>query len=67
MSRLAWTKTADTMPDSDMTVLMWVRYGDGAEDWVAGWRDEEEWRDAATGGVVDGDVTHWCDPQGPAK
>ena len=34
---LTWTATASTMPDSDLTVLMWVRCADGAEDWASGW------------------------------
>ena len=62
---LSWTATASTMPDSDLTVLMWVRCADGAEDWASGWWDGEAWRDAASGGVVAGEVTHWAEPEGP--
>jgi hypothetical protein len=43
------------MPDSDLTVLLWVRYDDG-EDWCAGWLDGQDWLDCASGGVIAGTV-----------
>ena len=45
--------------------MMWVVDGNES-DWAAGWWDGEEWRDASSGGVVAGLVTHWCEPEGPA-
>jgi hypothetical protein len=60
---LEW-HAADTLPDADATVLMWVREGSAA-DWASGWWDGEDWRDAASGGVVAGTVTHWAEPEGP--
>lgn len=55
---------AQTMPDADMTVLLWVRDG-RVSDWAAGWWDGEAWRDCASGGVVAGELTHWAEPEGP--
>ena len=63
-STLDWHRAADTLPDADTTVLMWVVDPEGA-DWAAGWWDGEAWRDAASGGVVAGEVTAWAEPEGP--
>jgi hypothetical protein len=62
---LQWHPTADTLPDADITVLMWVHYGDGTADWAAGWLDGDGWHCAASGGLVAGEVTHWAQPEGP--
>jgi len=61
---LEWHATADALPDADITVLMWVREAGGA-DWHSGWWDGQDWRDAASGGVVAGEVSHWAEPEGP--
>lgn len=61
---LTWHQVADAMPDSDITVLMWIVYEDGDTDWCAGWWDSEVWRDSG-GAPVFGEVTAWCEPQGP--
>ena len=62
---LEWHATDAGLPDADITVLMWVHYNADA-DWSSGWWDGQEWRDAASGGVVAGVVTHWAEPEGPA-
>jgi hypothetical protein len=61
---LHWHRASDTLPDADMTVLMWVVDDDGA-DWFSGWWSGEAWHDAAHGGIVMGAVTHWAEPEGP--
>lgn len=61
---LTWQE-ASTQPDAELTVLLWIRYDDGTSDWAAGWWDGVDWLDAATGGIVHGVVTHWCEPEGP--
>jgi hypothetical protein len=61
---LTWNDAAKP-PDADLTVLIWISYGDGTSDWAAGWWDGIEWLDAATGGSVVGVVAHWADPEGP--
>lgn len=55
------------MPDDDRTVLLWVRWPDGGTDWCAGWHDAGEWRLCESGGLCDGQVTHWASPEGPAQ
>lgn len=64
MTTLTWHPAAQP-PDADTTVLLWIREDDGSEDWAAGWWDGENWRDAASGGVVAGRVTHWSEPEAP--
>ena len=64
-SHLEWTPAKPTsMPDADISVLMWVVDGNES-DWSGGWWDGEAWRDNASGGVVAGQVTHWAQPEGP--
>lgn len=63
---LHWHPTAALMPDSDMTVLMWLVHDDGTSDWWPGWWDGKAWRDAGSGGEIDDSVTHWAKPGGPA-
>ncbi len=64
---LEWHCVANgDLPDDDLTVLLWVKDG-GTADWASGWRDGDAWRDAASGGVVAGEVTHWAAPEGPAS
>jgi hypothetical protein len=62
---LQWHAAADVLPDADRTVLMWVREPDGSTDWHAGWLDDDGWHCAASGGLVNGEVTHWAEPEGP--
>ncbi|MEY2686850.1 MAG: hypothetical protein RL375_1048 [Pseudomonadota bacterium] len=62
---MTWTPAVDQLPDADLTVLLWVSYADGTADWAAGWWDGECWLDAASGGEVAGQVTHWAEPAGP--
>ena len=61
---LEWHATAAGLPDADTTVLMWVHCGTDA-DWASGWWDGQDWRDAASGGIVAGTVMHWAEPEGP--
>lgn len=65
--QLHWHPVAQ-LPDSETTVLLWFTdpeiEGDPG-DWCAGWWDGEAWRDCSHGGVVDVDVTHWAEPNGP--
>lgn len=60
MSTLIWHPVAERLPDSDITVICWTEDG----EWYSGWHDGDGWRDAATGGELDG-VTHWAEPEGP--
>ena len=62
-SALLWTPTVAALPDSDVTVLIWL----DSDDWYAGWYDDNKscWIDASTGGTVDGRVTHFAHPEGP--
>ena len=62
---LTWHQVADAMPDSDITVLLWVLYEDGDTEWASGWWDGEVWRDS-TGAPVFGEVMAWSEPNGPA-
>lgn len=63
---LEWRNVAAAdMPDADTTVLMWVVTGN-ERDWCSGWWDGQDWRGCDHGGVVDGTVTHWAEPAGPA-
>ena len=57
---------AEDLPDADTTVLMWVISGGTEHDWCSGWWDGEAWRGCNHGGKVDGQVTHWSEPAGPA-
>jgi hypothetical protein len=59
--RLVWQLVQDGLPDDDMSVLVWVAAG-GV--WLAGWHEDGQWLDAASGAVIEG-VTHWGDPLGP--
>lgn len=61
---LAWHLCTDTMPDAELTVLMW-HTDDIGPDWSTGWWDGADWRYAETGGEVCGTVTHWAEPCGP--
>ena len=63
---LEWHDVRSRMPDSDITVLAWVRGADGTADWCSAWWDGEQWIDCASGGVVELQVTHWAQPEGPA-
>lgn len=63
---LSWMPDAPaSMPDAEITVLLWVRDRMGGEDWCAGWWDGQDWRDCSSGGVVDGQVLRWADVRGP--
>ncbi len=62
---LQWHRaTPASMPDADITVLLWIVTGNVGE-WEAGWWDGEAWRLCESGGVVAGEVTHWAQPEGP--
>lgn len=62
---LTWKPIGEGLPDSDVTVLVWLETG----EWFSAWWDDDDetrgWYDAATGGRIEG-VTHWAEPQGPA-
>lgn len=63
---LTWHLCADTLPDADITVLMWlIDPDDSADNWFSGWWDGATWHDASHGGEVYGTVTHWAEPSGP--
>ena len=62
---LTWHDATQRMPDDDTTVLLWVEYSDGEQDWCAGWRDGDVWRDASSAMPVRAEVTHWAEPSGP--
>lgn len=66
---LQWNAAATSLPDADITVLMWVQYPDDGisreHDWASGWWDGEVWRDAGSAMIVIGKVTHWAEPNGP--
>lgn len=57
---------AGDMPDADADVLLWILDADGSKGWDRGWLDGDCWRLAESGGEVDGTVTHWSAPEGPA-
>lgn len=59
---LTW-HPASKKPDTDITVLCWLSDG----EWIAGWYESEidAWRECVSGGLIDGTVTHWSEPQGP--
>lgn len=62
---LTWHPVAEP-PDADITVLLWLaEEGLDPADWCAGWWDGEDWRDCASGGVIERTVTHWAQPEGP--
>lgn len=54
-----------SMPDAEVTVLLWLRYADGSTDWCSGFFDGEAWCDC-TAMPVSCEVTHWAQPEGPA-
>lgn len=62
---LEWHDVRTRLPDADMTVLVWTRDEHGGRDWASAWWDGEQWIDCASGGVVELDVTHWAQPEGP--
>jgi hypothetical protein len=69
IEHLHW-HSAPSVPDADATVLMWVAYQDGEEDWAAGWWDGDGWRFCDSGGLVadtGGAVLHWAEPAGPGS
>lgn len=61
---LHWHRTADCLPDADISVLMWVEEPDGAQDWLSGWLDGATWRDSTAMPVV-GRVLYWAEVGGP--
>lgn len=58
-STIRWHDATQSKPDADITVLLWLD-----DEWCSGWWDGQEWRDAASGGVVRL-VTHYADVEGP--
>jgi hypothetical protein len=63
---LTWRDVAaGEMPDSDITLLLWLRHMDGSTDWDRGWWDGECWRLAESGGECGGTVLFWSSPEGP--
>lgn len=63
---LEWHDVRTSMPDSEITVLVWTRDERGDADWCSAWWSGEQWIDCASGGIVELDVTHWAQPDGPA-
>lgn len=61
---LQWRASDVSLPDADITVLMWVVTGNES-DWCGGWWDGQDWHGCDHGGVVAGAVTHWAEPEGP--
>lgn len=67
MEQLRWHPAKPgSLPDADQSVLLWVRWPDGEEDWCTGWLDADGWRLCESGGLCGGEVTHWADVGGPA-
>lgn len=60
---LEWVPVGEWVPDADLTVLA---YRPDVDDpvWPA-YLDLDGWRDACTGELLAGDVTHWAEPKGP--
>ena len=65
---IEWHPASGDKPDADATVLLWIPGFDTLvpSGWEAGFWDGENWRLAESGGLVDGTVTHWAMPEGPA-
>lgn len=63
---LEWTPPARRMPDADQRVLLWLRDGDGLEDWTPGHWDGESWR-VEDHALADCDVLAWADVEGPGR
>jgi len=68
---IEWHPASGSKPDADATVLLWLTPNPEAgmhapAGWEAGFWDGADWRLAESGGVADGTVTHWAQPDGPA-
>ena len=63
---LEWHRPTSKMPDSEINVIAWVDRGD-ERDWTAAFHDGEDWRECESGGLVDGTVLMWAQPEGPAQ
>jgi len=65
---IEWHPASGAKPDADATVLLWIPGFDTLvpSGWEAGFWDGDAWRLAESGGLVDGTVTHWAQPEGPA-
>ncbi len=65
---IEWHPASGSKPDADATVLVWIMAPAASTPpgWAAGFWDGEDWRLAESGGLVDGTVTHWAMPEGPA-
>ena len=61
---LEWRDVRTGLPDDTMLVLAWVKRSD-EEDWTMAFMDAGDWREGESGGLVDGVVTHWAQPEGP--
>ena len=61
---LEWRDVRLGLPDDTMLVLAWVKRSD-EEDWTTAFMDAGDWREAESGGLVAGVVTHWAQPEGP--
>lgn len=60
---IEWHSTRISMPDSDITVLLFCPQLD-CEVWI-GYHDGEVWREVGSD-TIDGRVTHWAHiPSGP--
>ena len=62
---LEWHDVHARLPDEDLTVLAWVQR-QGEQDWTTAFLDAGIWREAESGGIVDGTVLRWACPEGPA-
>ncbi len=62
---LRWHDASAQLPDSDITVRMWVEQDDGEREWLSGWLDGNVWRDCSSALPVVGSVRYWAEPSGP--
>lgn len=62
---LQWRDAVTTKPDADIRALLWIAFPDGTFDWESGWFDGEDWLLCESGGVVNGRVLSFAQPEGP--
>lgn len=62
---LTWLDATAGKPDAEQRVLMWIASADDSFDWDTGWWDGEDWHLCESGGIVDGEVMFFAEPQGP--
>ncbi len=61
---LEWRDVRLGLPDDSLTVLAWVKRSTET-DWTSAFVDAGDWREAESGGLVDGQVLYWAQPEGP--